>query len=73
MSTLDPAKVVIEGDSKYVIGLLTRKWTPKESFFLNSTQLCLDYLHAWERSIQWIPREENTICDTLARQAVTTA
>lgn len=70
LSTLPPAQVVIEGDSKYIIGLLNRKWPPKESYFMNATQLCLDQLKGWEKCCTWIPRDLNSTCDALARAAV---
>lgn len=63
LSVLTPACVSVEGDCKYVVGLLDRKHTAHESYFLNATNLCLDMLKLWQVQCRWIPRDQNSACD----------
>ncbi len=44
LSVLTPARVTIEGDNRYVVGLLSREYAPSESFLLNATEICFDLL-----------------------------
>ena len=36
----------------------------------NCIQLAFDVTHEWERRGDWIPRDENQVCDALAHSAV---
>ena len=60
----------MEGDSAYVIGLWNKAWEVRDVFLYNCVQIALDVTSDWERRGEWIPREDNTICDALARKAV---
>ena len=44
----------------------------RDVFLFNCVQLAFDVTHGWERLGKWISRDENTLCDSLAREAVTT-
>ena len=53
-----------------MVGLLTREYFNTDKFLSNATTLCLDVLAGWSVTAKWISRDENTICDALARKAV---
>lgn len=47
LSAISPSKLFVEGDSKYIIGLVERAFQPKESFLMNAVDITLDMLHEW--------------------------
>jgi ribonuclease HI len=42
LAVLPPGKVIIRGDSKYVIGLLNKEWEVRDVFLFNCVQLAFD-------------------------------
>jgi ribonuclease HI len=70
VSTLKGEYASFEGDSSYVCGLLDGTYVPRETFFYNCLELCRDFLCGKNWKAQWISREYNSVCDSLARQAV---
>lgn len=57
----------IYGDSRYVINQLLGIWRCKKSHLEHWKQKCLALLRDIEWEAYWIPREENDLCDRLAR------
>ena len=51
--------------------LLRQECRPQDVWLFNATQVALDMLTGMEVAVQWIPRDENSVCDALARKAVT--
>ena len=70
LAVLPPGRVMVEGDSKYVIGLWNKEWEARDVYLYNCVQIALDVTQDWERRGTWIPRTTNTVCDALARKAV---
>ncbi len=67
------SKVDFYGDSKYVVGLLNREFVPVDYFLSSCVELVSDILASRiHYKATWIPREENSACDSLARKAVNT-
>ena len=64
------SSVRFEGDSMMVCKLLRRELLPKDIWLYNSTSITHDMLTGHRVSVNWIPREQNSECDALARQAV---
>ena len=65
------SKVEFFGDSKYVVGLLNREFLSVDYFLSSCTELVTDLLaNCAPYKATWIPRDENTTCDALARSAV---
>jgi ribonuclease HI len=67
VSLLPGDYVDFEGDSAYVCGLISSTYFPRETFFYNCLELIKDFLADRFINAKWIPREENGICDSLAR------
>lgn len=69
-STISGKYITFEGDSAYVCGLLDGTYVPRETFFFNCLELTRDFLKLCHWIARWIPREQNGMCDALARRAV---
>ena len=52
-----------------MVGLLDHSWCPQDIFFFNCIELTRDILTGWVYRAIWVPRNQNVICDALARQA----
>ena len=59
-------RVTLWGDSLHVVQLLARATTARDIFLYNCRELTHDVLSGWSYSPEWVPREENTVCDRLA-------
>lgn len=57
------------GDSKTVVGILNREFYVNDAYLFNSSQLFFDTVGHWSSRIRWISRNDNVVCDMLARQA----
>ena len=55
------------GDSASVVGQLNRSVSSSDMFLYNCAELCKDVLSDWSVSVRWIPREQNSVCDSLAK------
>lgn len=64
--------VTFRGDSATVCKLLRREVVPSDIWLHNCTALTHDLLTGHLLNVEWIPREENSECDALARSAVET-
>jgi ribonuclease HI len=67
-----PGIVLIRGDSKLVVMQIGGKWKIHGGLYLPFYQ---DAKRLWEKlreraKLQWIPREENSICDVLSKQVL---
>ena len=60
----------LKGDSKYVCGLLDNVHRTVDIQLYNCAQLVKDVLATWCVEVEWIPRDQNSRCDSLARAAV---
>ena len=43
---------------------------PRDVFMVNCIDLITDMLVGWNVTCEWVPRDENQMCDMLARAAV---
>ena len=59
--------VWFEGDSAVVCKLLRQEALPSDVWLYNATQITLDMLTDCSVEVTWIPREQNGVCDRLAR------
>ena len=72
-STFSAPRLYIEGDSQYVIGAINKLYMVNDLFLFNCTELIKDLLGNSRHFLAcWIPRDQNSVCDRLARQAVET-
>ncbi len=62
--------MVFQGDSDAVVRLLNKEHLPHDIWLFNAANLTLDMLHNWSVTSKWIPREQNSVCDQLARKAL---
>jgi ribonuclease HI len=61
---------LIQGDSKLVIEQLSGRWEARKGLYLPYYHIALalcESLGAMVR-FEWVPREQNTFCDTLSKQ-----
>ena len=56
-----------------VVRLLNCETLPSDIWLYNATQLTLDMLEGCHVSFTWVSRDENGVCDQLARTAVSSA
>ncbi len=71
LSTMDCRVVTIEGDSSYVIGLLEKQFLTQDIFLYNCVEIIRDLFgNKTSYTARWIPRANNSVCDALAKQAV---
>lgn len=68
-SQLSPRSLSCSGDSLYVVSLLQRRFRPADVFLFNCVELTFDLLLDTHILVHWIPRDQNSVCDALARQA----
>lgn len=66
-SQLSPRRLQCSGDSLYVVSLLQRRFRPSDVFLFNCVELTFDLLLDTHILVHWIPREQNSVCDALAR------
>lgn len=69
-SVLGASHIYFEGDSSYVCGLFDGVYWPSDTFFYNCLEISKDLLAPAFFSATWIPRALNSLCDSLARKAV---
>ena len=69
LSTLPAANILFIGDSSHVINCISGCWRPPDLFLHHCMEMCHDLLPNRLITTAWIPRDLNTICDTLAHQA----
>lgn len=61
------------GDSKLVINVMNRHWTPKPeklyypAYEMSRANLKIIRLRGHRVTFDWVPREQNTYCDTLSK------
>lgn len=70
LSRLGPGYVHVYGDSKYVCGLLDGQYKASDVQLYNCSEIVRDTLKFWKVRVTWIPRDQNSECDSLARLAV---
>ena len=70
LAQLPAGRVTFHGDSRFVVDLVTRKVAPRDPYLYNCTALLRDLLVGGHYTAQWHSRDENTLCDSLARAAV---
>ena len=66
---VEPAGLVIEGDSMLVVSVLSGRWASKKPELTELRDECRDLIASLDLlwSCSWIPREENEYCDELTR------
>ena len=69
LSTLPAADILFIGDSSHVIDCISGRSRPPNLFLHHCTEMCRDLLPNYLITTAWIPRDLNTICNALARQA----
>lgn len=63
--------ITIKGDSKLVIEQMSGNWRIKQGLYVKLALKSLESLKAFTRiEMFWIPREENGICDKLAKDVL---
>ena len=62
--------VRFKGDSHTVVRLLRQECRVDDIWLYNAIKIALDLLRGGHVEVTWIPRSENQVCDTLAREAV---
>lgn len=64
-------KINVYGDSKLVIEQLKKNWQckSKKLEFIRNTTLDLIKKMQWNVNFEWIPRDKNSNCDELAKNA----
>ena len=64
-------KIIIRGDSKLVIEQMFGSWRIKQGLYLLLAYEAQKLLSEFSNTIgQWIPRDENEICDKLAKDVL---
>lgn len=67
LSVLNRGYICFKGDSKYVCGLLDSTYRSDDVQLYNCSEIVRDVLSNWWLHVTWIPREQNSRCDLLAR------
>lgn len=57
----------IVGDSALVVNQLNRVWGAKNERMIAFRDRCWELLRGVEWRARWVPREENSLCDSLSR------
>jgi probable phosphoglycerate mutase len=69
---LNDKRIIIRGDSKLVIEQMAGRWRIKQGFYVPFALKAEKILESFKNIVllQWIPREENEICDKLAKDVL---
>ena len=66
-------KILVRGDSKLVINQMAGRWKIKQGLYFDSAIQAKALVEGFtDISFEWIPRDENTICDELAEDVLVT-
>lgn len=68
---LEEEEIIIKGDSKLVIEQMSGNWRIKQGLYVELARKVVFQLRGFKKlRLCWIPREENGLCDSLARDVL---
>lgn len=64
-------EIIVRGDSKLVINQMSGRWRIKKGLYIEAAAIAQKLVAEFaDISFQWVPREQNELCDSLAAEAL---